>query len=165
MPPSTATAKVTTDHEVIRRWVESRGGHPATVKRTRRSGEPGLLRIDYPGFSGEKELQEIGWDEFFDKFEESGLAFIYQDKTASGRSSRFAKLVSRDTVADRLGRGRSNRRKSAAGASRSSEAVRGRKTGTRKAGAGAARRTSGTQRTARRAGAAGKRRTRRKGGS
>jgi hypothetical protein len=165
MPPSTATAKVTTDHELIRRWVESRGGHPATVKRTRRGREPGLLRIDYPGFSGEKALQEIGWDEFFDKFEESGLAFIYQDKTASGRPSRFAKLVSRDTVADRLGRGRGSRRKSAAGASRSNGQARGRKTGKRKAAGGTARRKSGTQRTARRAGAAAKRRTRRTGSS
>jgi len=165
MPPSTATAKVTTDHEKIRRWVESRGGHPATVKRTRRSGEPGLLRIDYPGFSGEKQLQEISWDEFFDKFEESELAFIYQDKTAGGRPSRFSKLVSRDTVADRLGRGRGSRRKSPAGASRSGGEGRGRKTGKRKAAAGTARRKSGAQRTARRSDAAAKRRTRRKSSS
>jgi hypothetical protein len=161
MPPSTASAKVTTDHQRIRRWVESRGGHPATVKRTARSGEPGLLRIDYPGFSGEQRLREISWDEFFDKFEESELAFIYQDKTAGGRTSRFSKLVSRDTVADRLGRGRGSRRKSTAAASRSSGG--GRKTGKRKAAAGTARRKSGTQRTARRAGGAANRRTRRGG--
>ena len=45
-------AQVTTDHEEIRRWVEERGGTPAVVKGTE-SGDSALLRIDYPGFSGE----------------------------------------------------------------------------------------------------------------
>jgi hypothetical protein len=28
------TSKTTTNHTEIRKWAESRGGHPATVKRT-----------------------------------------------------------------------------------------------------------------------------------
>jgi len=48
-----ADSKFTTDHEEIRGWVEERGGHPAKVKETN------LLRIDYPGFSGEQRLEEI----------------------------------------------------------------------------------------------------------
>ena len=58
MATGTSEAKVTTDHDEIRRWVEERGGHPAEVKGTE------LLRIDYPGFSGEERLEEIGWDDF-----------------------------------------------------------------------------------------------------
>src|SRR4051794_35780021 len=100
-------SRVTTDHNEIRRWAEERGGHPATVKRTEQGGEPGILRIDFPGFSGEDTLEEISWDDFFQKFEESGLAFLFQDKG----DSRFNKLVSRDTAqAAENGGGRSRAR-------------------------------------------------------
>jgi hypothetical protein len=90
-----AQAKKTTDHEKIRRWVEERGGCPARVKGTG-DGDPGVLRIDYPGFSGQETLEEISWDEFFDKFEEENLAFLYQEETEGGEESRFSKLVRRD---------------------------------------------------------------------
>ena len=88
-------SKTTTDHDEIRRWAEERHGHPASVKGTGKS-EPGILRIDFPGYSGEEKLEEIGWDEFFDKFEKENLAFLYQDKTGSGGTSRFFKLVNRN---------------------------------------------------------------------
>ena len=41
-------------------------------------------------------MQEISWEEFFDKFEEKKLAFLYQEKTSGGDESRFFKFVSRD---------------------------------------------------------------------
>lgn len=85
-------SKVTTDHQEIRRWVEERGGKPAQVKGT------GLLRIDYPGFSGEESLEPITWEEFFDAFDKNNLAFVYQEESKSGEESRFSKLVDRDSV-------------------------------------------------------------------
>ena len=88
-------SKTTTDHDTIRRWTEERGGRPATVSRTKDGDEAGVLRIDFPGYSGEDSLEEISWDDFFDKFEESNLAFVYQDEVSSGEESRFFKLVSR----------------------------------------------------------------------
>jgi hypothetical protein len=91
-------AKATIDHDEIRRWVESHGGHPAMVKSTANDGRGGILRIDFPGYSGENTLEEVSWESFFEKFEESKLAFLYQDKTVSGSPSRFNKLVSRDRV-------------------------------------------------------------------
>ena len=92
------SAKATTDHDTIRKWVEQRGGHPAHVKRTGRSrNDAGLLRIDYPGFSGEETLEEIEWDDFFKAFDKNKLAFLYQ-----GGRSRFSKLVDRATVQDGL---------------------------------------------------------------
>ena len=91
-------SKVTTDHKTIREWAESRGGKPATVKRTEKEGEVGVLRIDFPGYRGESSLEEITWDEFFQKFDEKNLAFLYQEHTSSGEESRFFKLVSRDTA-------------------------------------------------------------------
>jgi hypothetical protein len=93
-------SKITTDHNQIRKWVEDRGGHPAKVKGTGRTGETGggLLRIDYPGYSGEDELEEITWEQFFDQFEKAGLAFLYQDKLESGQTSRFSKLIDRNSA-------------------------------------------------------------------
>ena len=91
-----SSSKTTTDHEEIRRWVEARGGSPAHVKNTERSEDDvGLLRIDFPGYSGEGKLEAIEWDDFFDKFEESQLAFVYQERTEDGELSYFNKLVSR----------------------------------------------------------------------
>jgi hypothetical protein len=88
-------SKTTTNHDTIKQWVESRGGFPATVRSTKEDGEPGILRIDFPGYSGQDSLERIEWDEFFDKFEENDLALLYQEETKGGDESRFCKLVSR----------------------------------------------------------------------
>jgi hypothetical protein len=89
-------AKTTTDHEAIRAWAEARGGHPATVKRTGDKDNPGILRFDFDDGEQEASLERISWDEFFDKFEESKLALLHQDKTKDGKTSRFFKFVHRD---------------------------------------------------------------------
>lgn len=102
MSETRGAARATTDHETIRQWVEERGGHPATVNRTGDEEDPGILRIDYPGYSGEGTLEPITWDAFFEKFDEEELAFLYQDETKEGKTSRFSKLVARDTVKDKL---------------------------------------------------------------
>lgn len=88
--------KRTTDHDTIRQWVEERDGVPATVADTGDEEDPGVLRIDFPGYSGEDSLEEISWEAFFEKFEEKNLAFLYQDKMRDGETSRFFKFVSRD---------------------------------------------------------------------
>lgn len=85
-------AKQTTDRAKIRKWVEDRNGHPARVKGTGKGDTLGVLRIDYPGYSGEDSLEEITWDEFFEAFEANNLAFLYQDES----ESRFSKLISRE---------------------------------------------------------------------
>jgi hypothetical protein len=92
----TGESKTTVDHEEIRKWVEARRGQPASVAGTGDDEEAGVLRIDFPGYRGEQSLKEISWEEFFQKFEEKKLAFLYQDKTAEGKESRFFKLVSRE---------------------------------------------------------------------
>ncbi len=88
-------SQTTTDHETIRRWVEERGGRPASVKETGSGDDPGILRIDFPGRGDDDALEEISWEEFFEAFEENNLAFLYQEETASGDESRFFKLVNR----------------------------------------------------------------------
>jgi hypothetical protein len=96
-------SQTTTDHETIRRWAEERGGKPAAVKSThakgaRSSRDIGILRIDFPGYSGKESLEEISWEEFFQKFDESDLALVYEEETAEGERSNFNKLVRRETV-------------------------------------------------------------------
>lgn len=84
----------TTDHDEIRRWAESRDGTPANAVRVTESDDDlGVLRIR---FRDESDLDTIGGDEFFAKFEEARLEFLYQDETADGGTSRFHKFVRRD---------------------------------------------------------------------
>jgi len=90
-----SSGTTTTDHDAIRRWAEERGGKPAAVKATESKDDVGILRIDFPGYSGEAELEEISWDEWFEKFEEKKLALVVQEETKGGEPSRFNKLVRR----------------------------------------------------------------------
>jgi len=98
--PGSAHSLTTTDHDEIRKWAEERNAHPACVKGTGGKDDVGLLRLDFPGYSEDK-LQEITWDEFFEKFDERDLALVYQEKTADGKISNFNKLVSRTTAEEK----------------------------------------------------------------
>ena len=90
--------KTTTDHDEIRRWVEEHGGEPASVRGTESGDSAGVLRIDFPGGAGEDQLEHVSWDEWFRKFDENDLAFLYQEQKAGGEDSTFFKLVSRDNA-------------------------------------------------------------------
>ncbi|HET9182141.1 MAG TPA: hypothetical protein VFP59_08410 [Candidatus Angelobacter sp.] len=101
-----------TDHEDIRRWAEERDGTPACVRGTGSGDDIGMIRLDFPGYTGKQSLEGINWDEWFDKFDDRGLALLVQDETARGQKSNFNKLVSRKT-AGATGKGRdSTERKS-----------------------------------------------------
>ena len=93
-----SSAKTTTSHEQIRKWVEQRGGHPAVVSATESKGgrDGGLLRIDYdePGGNDDDRLHRITWDEFFRIFDESGIAFLYDPEG----DSRFSKFVQKESA-------------------------------------------------------------------
>ncbi len=90
-----ATSETTTDQDTIRRWAEERDGRPATVRDTT-DDTTGVLRIWFPDVgAGEEELKQISWEEFFQKFQESDLAFLYQEETSDGDISRFHKFIRR----------------------------------------------------------------------
>lgn len=91
-------SKVTIDHDEIRRWAEQRKGKPAIVRGT------GIIRLDFPGFSGEKSLAPISWDKWFERFDESNLALVIEETTARGQKSNFNKLIGRETVDLKTGR-------------------------------------------------------------
>jgi hypothetical protein len=111
-----ASNRYLTGRDEIRQWAEDRGATPACVHGTGGSEDIGMIRLDFPGYSGEQSLDPIGWDEWFDKFEASGLALLVQDKTARGKRSNFNKLVSRQTAT----RGKSARRSTSTGGRKSS---------------------------------------------
>ncbi len=95
-------AHVLTDHDEIRRWAEERGARPACVRGTGGEGDIGMLRLHFPGYTGEESLQPISWDDWFRKFEERQLALVYQDETGKGVKSNFNKIVSRETANEAL---------------------------------------------------------------
>jgi len=95
---STAKSHPLTDHDEIRQWAEERGAVPSCVKGTGSKGDIGIIRLDFPGYSGEESLKEISWDEWFEKFDENGLALMVQEKTTRGQTSNFNKLMKRTTA-------------------------------------------------------------------
>jgi len=128
-------SKVTWDHDEIRRWAEARGGEPACVKGTGGAGDEGVLRIDFPGYSGNESLQHIEWDEWFQKFDGAYLALVYQNSTKDGQKSNFNKLVSRSQAKAKARAG------SRSGGGRSGGSSKGRNASTaRRSKSGAGRR-------------------------
>jgi hypothetical protein len=67
---------ITTDHEDIRHWASERGGMPAIV-----AGTDDDLRFDW-GESDEY-LERLSWEDFFDLFDEYGLAFAHIEDDSS----------------------------------------------------------------------------------
>jgi hypothetical protein len=91
-----ATSATLTDHARIMAWAEERQARPACVKGTGGKGDVGMIRLDFPGYSGGDSLEAISWEEWFARFDENNLALIVQEETADGQRSNFNKLVSRD---------------------------------------------------------------------
>lgn len=86
----------TTDRDTIRRWVEKRRGRPAAIRaRSREDYEAAPPRIDFPEYRSTGVVRRISWEEFFRKFEEKRLAFVYQEETPTGEMSRFFRFVYR----------------------------------------------------------------------
>jgi hypothetical protein len=95
---SRSSSRTLTDHEEIRRWAEERGARPATVRSTHGQDNVGIIRLDFPGYSGADSLEEITWEEWFEDFDDNSLALLVQDETANGQKSNFNKLISRESA-------------------------------------------------------------------
>lgn len=153
MARTSKSAHPLTEHEEIRQWAEERGARPACVRGTGSGDDIGMIRLDFPGYSGQDSLQSIEWDEWFQKFDENNLALLVQDKTARGQKSNFNKLVSRDTAEEtnEMQEGRNNRSEGRT-ASSTRRSTRGRaSTRTARSGSGSRRRSasgSSTRRSA-----------------
>ncbi|MCW2607256.1 MAG: hypothetical protein JWO60_1949 [Frankiales bacterium] len=95
--PTLAASFTTRDHDVVRRWAESRGGVPADVRGTGTGGKggDGVLRIEFRDEADR--LEEIDWTAFFETFDSSDVDFLYQEFTKDGAESRFFKIVRADS--------------------------------------------------------------------
>ena len=90
---------ITTDHETIREWVETRGGTPAHVTEQvdDAAGSLHIVREDEP-MEG---MEPLSWGEFFETFEAEGLAFLYAGYEPGDSDEWFYDLVERDEIAER----------------------------------------------------------------
>src|SRR5215831_1143032 len=113
---SKAKSRTLTDHAEIRRWAAGRSARPSTVRRIHRDDNSGMIRLDFPGYSGAETLEEISWEEWFEDFEDRNLALIVQDEVADGERSNFNRLIPRESGESEsersrgAGRGTSGRR-------------------------------------------------------
>ncbi len=84
---------------MIKQWVEERKGYPATAVRPGdQPNNVGVLKIKFPGQDVGGKLRAITWDEFFQKFETKGLAFVYMEDAANGEPSQCYKFISRSRL-------------------------------------------------------------------
>ena len=153
------SSTTTTNHDEIRRWAEARGAKPARVKGTGSGDDPGMIRLDFPGYSGAGSLEEISWNDWFRDFDRNELALVYQDHTARGAQSNFNKLVSRNASTGPTrrtggshhasGRSSTHRRKSASAtrAKRGATSKRGRTTPAKRATSSRSSRASSSSRS------------------
>ncbi len=148
---SKSSSRVLTDHDEIRRWAEERGAKPSAVRRTHTDEDTGIIRLDFPGYSGADSLEEIEWDEWFDDFEDRNLALVVQGETANGQTSNFNKLVSRDSVEESSSDEKSSRgSKTSARSSRTSKSSENSGTGSTSRDTSSGRKSSSTKHGSRR---------------
>jgi hypothetical protein len=156
-----SSTRVLIDPDEIRQWAESRGARPARVRGSGGDGDIGMIQLEFPNAPNarDSDLEEISWDDFFQKFNENHLALLVQDRLASGEPSNFFKIIGRDTAEAaeqgektsrraKRGQGITKRRKTASATSRGRRttagktATKGRKAKATKS-AKSARRVSG----------------------
>lgn len=88
------------DYDEIRAWIEEHGGQPATLKEASENGEESsdMLHIAFGPLT--PDMEEMGWDEFFERFENENLALEYDDEETEGAPG--FELVDRDRARDEL---------------------------------------------------------------
>lgn len=73
---------ITTNHQEIKQWAQKYGGKPQVIDDPQALSDIPGVRIDFPGkiddfLLSETKVRDVSWEEFFKKFEENQLAFIY----------------------------------------------------------------------------------------
>ncbi len=92
-----ATAKTTTDHDQIRGWARERGAQPVALLDDD-GKDSGGIELAFADHQDDANLEPIDWDLWFERFDQRDLALVFQDHTASGETSNFNKLISRESL-------------------------------------------------------------------
>ena len=71
----------TTDHFEIRHWAEQHNAVPVEMLPDHVDSEPATLRLLLPAQIRNLGMTRISWDEFFVKFDELGLTFVYDSES------------------------------------------------------------------------------------
>jgi hypothetical protein len=74
-----AQGKVTTDRKVIEKWIKSRNGWPAIKRQITSNGVEVILSIVFPDSEAVDIIRMLSWDEFFEKFNQQKLVFVYEE--------------------------------------------------------------------------------------
>lgn len=88
---------VTSDHEVIRLWADSRQAEPATGEET--PSGPATVNVNDGGaglrfnFPGASQFRPIRWEEWFDHFDRNRLLFVYEEQMEDGSASTRYRLM------------------------------------------------------------------------
>ncbi len=70
----------TTNHSEIRHWAQKNNAIPAEILPHRVDSEPATLRFLLPGeIVTPTGITELSWEDFFAKFDELGLTFVYDN--------------------------------------------------------------------------------------
>ena len=85
-----------TDHDSIKRWAREHGARPALVKGTARHNDADALQLAMEGTTQDGRLEPIDWDDWFQRFDESGLALMVDDSAGVASAN---KLVPRGVTA------------------------------------------------------------------
>lgn len=84
-----SSSKTTTDLKTIQKWAEERDGKPSRVKSTADDDGGGVLRIDFPGYSGKDTLEEMSWEEWFEPSTNVNLLFYTRTIPQGERKAAF----------------------------------------------------------------------------
>lgn len=96
--------KTTTDHQTIQSWAEALGGQPQRINDPTAQADAIGIRINFQGggddaFMPSGEVQNISWQEFFDRFDQQQLAFVYDDHLETSNAAMVSesyRFVKRD---------------------------------------------------------------------
>jgi len=86
----------TTDNDEIRTWIEDHGGVPVFRKGVIENGEesPEMLHVCFGQVS--PDMEEMDWNEFFERFENENLALVYDDTESAVGGTPDFELTDRD---------------------------------------------------------------------
>lgn len=89
----------TQDRQTIIAWIERRSAHAAQVVGSHPDADPdfepsvGALRVGFPGYASNETLEPLSWDAFFERFDERGAVFHYQETDENGNPSNAYQIL------------------------------------------------------------------------